>query len=148
MILKRQMGKNLGRRMYHAFNFSYREGFEQTIIIGTDCMSLQTGDINRAFQLMGSKDGVLGPTHDGGYYLIGMKHPRKSLFSQIEWSTPRVFATTMQKISKSKLRFGLLKKQEDIDEYITLRKFAKKLEKTKKVSYTRDILKTMPPTNL
>ena len=43
---------------------------------------------------------MLGPSDDGGYYLIGVKKPHRHLFEQIDWSTERVLNQTMQRATE------------------------------------------------
>ncbi len=110
-----QSSGNLGDRMVSAFQKAHAERFESMVLIGTDAYDLNTEDIEQAFQALKSNDLVLGPTHDGGYYLIGMNRPWPELFEGIEWSTDSVFSTTLEKARKSKLSTFILPKKSDID---------------------------------
>ena len=64
---------------------------------------------------------VLGPASDGGYYLIGLKHPHPEVFSRIEWSTPSVARTTLQRAQEIALETTLLPEWYDIDDAETFR---------------------------
>src|SRR5262249_54199956 len=68
-----QKGKDLGERMSHAFEHSFRLGSRATLIIGSDCPQLSTSILRKAFRLLENNDLVLGPATDGGYYLVGLK---------------------------------------------------------------------------
>ena len=114
-ILKRQMGKGLGERMYRAFLKCSELGADKIIIVGTDCLSLTEKDIQKAFSQLEKHDCVLGPSIDGGYYLIGLKSPQKELFENIPWSTDMVLSCTIKKLEWLNKKYYLLRKQEDID---------------------------------
>ncbi len=114
-VLKRQMGQGLGVRMYRAFKACAKQGFDKMIIIGTDCLSLTKKDIQKAFEKLEQYDCVLGPSKDGGYYLIGLKSPHKELFENIQWSTDSVFDHTIKKLERLNKNYYLLRRQEDVD---------------------------------
>ena len=60
-------------------------------------------------------DGVIGPSEDGGYYLIGLRKPSPELFSGIAWSTPKVFEQTMTRARAQRLRITTLPRCWDVD---------------------------------
>ena len=100
----------------HLFN-----DYEKVILIGADTPLISSDDINRSFVVLDSKDIVIGPAFDGGYYLIGMKKGLP-VFESIEWSTEKVLAQTQLKIKKLNLKMFLLKKMQDIDTIEDLKK--------------------------
>ncbi len=57
-------------------------GYDQVVIIGTDCLELTSKIINNAFIALNSSDYVLGPANDGGYYLLGLTELNDVLFSE------------------------------------------------------------------
>jgi glycosyltransferase A (GT-A) superfamily protein (DUF2064 family) len=85
------------------------------IIIGTDCPDLNESLILQAFDALTHSDVVLGPTYDGGYYLIGMKQIYPFLFEDMPWSTEEVFRQTIDRIESHSLRCTVLQKLLDID---------------------------------
>jgi glycosyltransferase A (GT-A) superfamily protein (DUF2064 family) len=87
------------------------------LLIGSDCAQLKISHIEYAFEVLKEKDVVIGPSLDGGYYLIGMKKCHQSLFTDIEWSTENVLSQTLEKIDSEGLSFGLLEQLSDIDEW-------------------------------
>ena len=93
-----QNNGDLGERMSAGFERAFQEN-ERVLIIGSDCASLTTEIVEDAFQALESHDFVLGPTFDGGYYMLGMRHWQPSVFQDIEWSTESVFETTKARIS-------------------------------------------------
>jgi glycosyltransferase A (GT-A) superfamily protein (DUF2064 family) len=68
----------------------------------------------------GKADVVLGPSHDGGYYLIGLKHPHPEPFQKIAWSTASVLEETVQQCREAKLTVHLLPTWYDVDDAATL----------------------------
>jgi glycosyltransferase A (GT-A) superfamily protein (DUF2064 family) len=70
---------------------------------------------------------VLGPSDDGGYYLIGLKQDHRGLFEQIDWSTERVLEQTMQRAVEMDLEVKLLPTGYDVDDRTTLRRLCDEL---------------------
>lgn len=103
---------DLGNKMKSAF--SENPG-GKTIIIGSDCYDLQAEQIKRAFGQLDSKDLVIGPANDGGYYLLGMKSFYPQLFDAIDWSTEKVLTQTLDKIKSLNLSVGFLEELVDLD---------------------------------
>ncbi len=110
-----QEGATLGERMKSAFERTIQDGFEQTVIIGTDVPELDAPVIHSAFQSLFSSDVILGPSTDGGYYLLGMKPPAKNMFEGIDWSTEYVFQQTIDKVKTLHLSFATLGELADVD---------------------------------
>jgi hypothetical protein len=118
---KLQEGENIGERMHRAIFETIEKGAEKVCLIGSDTPDLSDKIINTAFEQLSHHDVVLGPAKDGGYYLIGLKKPNKTLFSNISWSTEFVLKETMSEIRKLKLRCALLQVLVDIDTFEDLR---------------------------
>ena len=110
-----QRGDDLGSRMHHAFEWAFQRGFRKTIVIGSDIPTLESVILERAFTLLNDSDVVLGPSMDGGYYLIGLRATRKSLFQNIPWGTGIVFKETESVIEAENLRLSRLPVKRDID---------------------------------
>ncbi|MEP6681858.1 MAG: TIGR04282 family arsenosugar biosynthesis glycosyltransferase [Parafilimonas sp.] len=111
-----QKGNDLGERMMNAFNYVFQKHFSNAIIIGTDCAELDELIILNAFDKLNEYDVVIGPSADGGYYLLGMKEITKHLFTAIEWSTNKVLNTTIERCRANNRSYFLLKELHDIDE--------------------------------
>lgn len=109
-----QRGETLGLRMADAIARLLSIG-ERAVIIGTDVPDISREHVAEAFAAMESSDLVLGPAHDGGYYLIGMKRSWPRLFEGIAWSTKDVFRETLQRASQFGLSVHLLPELYDID---------------------------------
>jgi len=141
--LKRQTGKDLGERMYRAFCRCKREKFHRIIIIGTDCLTLNERDINRAFQKLENYDCVLGPSKDGGYYLIALKSPQWKIFENINWSTESVLRQTIRGVRLLRKKTFLLKCREDIDTAVNLKNFFQRKKSPSTAIHTQKILQNL-----
>ena len=139
-ILKRQMGKDLGERMHRAFVYCQKNSFDKIIIIGTDCVTLTKQDIEKAFKKLETHDCVLGPSEDGGYYLIALKLPHFHLFQGVDWSTSLVLDQTLQKARKLNKKAFLLGKREDIDTVIHLKKLSESMKNRSFAHHTQRFL--------
>ena len=111
-----QKGIDLGEKMMNAFEAVFQTGYEKVLVIGTDCPTLKEILIQQAFASLDDQDIVVGPSEDGGYYLLGMKEPHPSLFKDITWSSPTVFGSTIEACAKLNLTYDLLPKLRDVDE--------------------------------
>ena len=114
-----QTGHDLGERMKNAFKSVFNAYSEQdtckVVIIGSDCPYLTPSIMDDAFFSLEQSDFVVGPTYDGGYYLLGMKIFTANIFDDIEWSTECVFDQTIDKIKNQGSTFQLLPTLHDID---------------------------------
>ena len=115
--LSSQTGKDLGEKMSHALRWAFDNGYEKALLIGSDIPMLGAAQIEEAFVRLEQFDIVIGPTHDGGYYLIGMKTPVPQLFECIQWSTNVVLYETLQKAQRHNLSTCQLPKENDIDDF-------------------------------
>ncbi|WP_274473975.1 TIGR04282 family arsenosugar biosynthesis glycosyltransferase [Mangrovimonas aestuarii] len=110
---KPQQGNDLGERMKHSFKEALTEGYQEIILIGSDIFELQANHIKKAFQSLITCDVVLGPSKDGGYYLIGMKNLIPNLFENKLWSTKTVLRDTLSDLQGEAV--FLLEELNDID---------------------------------
>lgn len=110
-----QEGTTLGDRMLHAFEVTFAEGSKRTVIIGTDVPELDILTLERAFSALGDYDIVIGPSSDGGYYLLGMNAPTRELFDGVAWSSETVYHENIQRLHRLNLSFAELDKLADID---------------------------------
>jgi hypothetical protein len=110
-----QGGDGLGERMYNCFRGLCADGFDKVILIGADAPHLRDQWLDEAEAALDSADIVLGPTDDGGYYLVAMRQPH-DLFGGIAMSTARVLADTLAKAHAAGLSVHLLARTFDVDE--------------------------------
>jgi rSAM/selenodomain-associated transferase 1 len=111
-IILAQEGEDLGRRMEFFFHWAFQNGYRQAVLIGTDFPTLPTSFLKQAFDLLRTQSLVLGPSTDGGYYLIGLTKPHPEIFHDIKWSSNRVFTQTIDRLKEEP---GLLPPWYDID---------------------------------
>ena len=109
-----QINGGLGEKMQAAFQSVHREG-DRTLVIGSDCGELIPQIIDQAFEALRTHDVVLGPTFDGGYYMLGMRNLQLDLFQDIDWSTVKVYPQTVQKIKAANATYFELPRLHDID---------------------------------
>lgn len=108
-----QEGENLGDKMRGAIQDRFAEGYERVVIIGSDSPSLPVAYIYRA---VGSdKDMVLGPSTDGGYYLIGMRRKVVEVFKGVTWGTETVLQETYKHLLQNGASLELLPVWYDVD---------------------------------
>ncbi len=105
---------DLGERMSGMFNRAFQHS-ERVVVIGTDTPAVDARTITRALAALDTADIVLGPSRDGGYYLLALREPGSSLFEGIEWSTGSVLAATVARARALGLRVTLLEVETDID---------------------------------
>jgi len=123
--LIRQRGQDIGERMYFALADVFALGFERCVLIGSDSPDLPARLVNDAFEKLMSADVVLGPSLDGGYYLIGCKRATlcPSMFTGIPWSTAGVLPETLKRMAEAGFLLAELDAWLDIDEMDDLKQF-------------------------
>lgn len=109
---KVQYGEDLGARMANAFQNGL-DTHEKVVIIGTDLWTLEAKDIEKAFAALENFTAVLGPSQDGGYYLLGLTRFIPELFQKKAWGTDEVLSKTKTNLKAEKL--FLLSEKNDID---------------------------------
>lgn len=110
-----QAAGDLGARLVQAFTESFAGCARKVIVIGCDCPQLSKDSLVSAFTALEDVDTVLGPTVDGGYYLLGLKESRPSLFQGIPWSTGQVFEKTLNILKFQSLSYISLDTFSDVD---------------------------------
>jgi rSAM/selenodomain-associated transferase 1 len=115
----------LGQRLEHAFSIMFSHGAQKAIVSASDVPDLSTSLIDDAMRALDTCDMVIGPSEDGGYYLIGTKKMHCELFDGIPWSTERVLSQTMGIAEALGLAVCMLPSLADIDTAADLRRWAK-----------------------
>ncbi|HLL43465.1 MAG TPA: TIGR04282 family arsenosugar biosynthesis glycosyltransferase [Segetibacter sp.] len=110
-----QEGNDLGERMMNALKKVFNLGCGKVCIIGSDCYELQTEILNEAFEKLHQNDVVIGPSIDGGYYLLGMKKLFPDFFVNKDWGNSTVLDDTVENINQLGLTFSELDVLNDID---------------------------------
>lgn len=114
-VYRRQSEGDIGDRMASAFQASFAAGMTAGVLIGSDCPELNPPLMAEAFQLLRQHDLVLGPTLDGGYYLIGLRRLIPELFTGIPWSTAEVLQQTLSIAQRLGLAVAQLPLLSDVD---------------------------------
>ena len=112
--------------MRRALQDRFAEGYDKAVIIGSDSPSLPVTYIERA--LGSDKDLVLGPSTDGGYYLIGMRGKVVEVFDGVSWGTQKVLRETCAHLEQDGAELELLPVWYDIDNPEDLRFFQTHLQ--------------------
>jgi rSAM/selenodomain-associated transferase 1 len=115
----------LGNRLQDAFRSAFADGCNKIAIIGSDCPDVTAEDIREAWARLDSRDLVLGPATDGGYWLVALKKPCARLFQNISWSTDRVLAQTIAAGTEAGLKIDCLRRLTDVDTLDEWREFVK-----------------------
>jgi len=124
-----QRGEKFGERLYLAAEDLFNCGFQSVCLIDSDSPTVPAENFQQAVELLSMREDrvVLGPSDDGGYYLIGLKKPHRHLFEQIDWSTERVLIQTMQRATEMRLELKLLPTGYDVDDDVSLQRLRKEL---------------------
>lgn len=112
-----QKGNDLGDRLAGAIEQACAQGFSPVLVLGTDSPTLPASCLGSAVRLLDSRsaDVVLGPSDDGGYYLIGLRQPCRGLFQNVPWSSPEAYAWTANNARRAGLRLISLPRWYDVD---------------------------------
>lgn len=110
-----QEGNSLGENMSNAFSHAFSLGAAKAVVIGTDCPQITTQTIVKAFANLETSEVVIGPSYDGGYYLLGLRRLIPELFYDIDWSTNLVFDQTMKRLRHNGIKSECLEMLRDVD---------------------------------
>jgi glycosyltransferase A (GT-A) superfamily protein (DUF2064 family) len=124
-----QRGDKFGERLYFAVEDLFNCGFASVCLIDSDSPMVSAEHFAEAVEQLSTREDlvVLGPSDDGGYYLIGVKKPHRHLFEQIHWSTERVLKQTIQRATEIGLEVKLLPSGYDVDDEGSLRRLCNEL---------------------
>ena len=114
---------NFGDCLFAAITGMFAAGHGSAVVLNADSPTLPTRLLAETARLL-AEDGdhaVLGPSNDGGYYLLGIKSAHRRLFDDIDWSTERVFAQTLERAREIGLRVHILPEWYDVDDVGALR---------------------------
>ena len=122
--IEAQIAGSLGERMLNYFQQTLVEGNVKSVLIGSDTPRLSPHLIAEAFESLETHPVVLGPSRDGGYYLVGMSESVVDIFTGVAWSTSLVFRQTVELLQQQKLSWHELPLQNDIDDIEDLNQLA------------------------
>ena len=112
-----QSGEDLGERMKNAFSRCFSGGPRSVVIIGSDVPDLPAWIVEEAFFSLGDHDAIIGPSVDGGYYLIGFRKEtfNPAIFTGPKWGNEDVFQQTMTILQEGGALVYTLPVWQDID---------------------------------
>lgn len=121
-------GRDIGDCLAKVLSVSLGMGFHKALAINSDGPSLPPEYLKLATAKLEQSDLVLGPGDDGGYYLVGMRHPHTAIFEGIDWSTQRVLSQTLERAASLGLATFLTPQWYDVDTFTDLLHLQKELE--------------------
>ena len=110
-----QKGADLGEKMYRAIRKVLELGYESVLLTGADLPAMTAEHLNSGFAALEEHDVAIGPTSDGGYYLVGMKMPRREVFRVEGYGGASVFENTISAAKDAGLTVGLAMPCDDVD---------------------------------
>lgn len=119
-----QEGDDLGQKMYHAMARVLGLGYESVVLTGADLPLLEPRHLLGGFAALENADVAIGPTSDGGYYLIGMKQPRREVFSISGYGGSSVYERTVSAAENAGLSVAAAPVCDDVDTPEDLRRLA------------------------
>lgn len=139
----RQNGDSLGARMQDAFRQVFALGYERTSIVGTDHPTLPLSFVRQSFAALEAARSIcIGPSEDGGFYLLGMNSFYPQLFEGMSYSHDSVFTNTLARIGTTDARLMVLPRWYDVDTPATLERMVTDLTETKTIEapHTRTVM--------
>ena len=124
-----QRGPDLGARLHGILTHLLAAGHAGAMAVDSDTPTLPARFLQQAVDCLTrpGPDVVLGPTEDGGYYLIGVRHPHRELFDAMPWSTPEVLEVTLRRAAAAGLRAACLPSWFDVDTPDDLERLSKSI---------------------
>lgn len=110
-----QVPGDLGARLKAGFADAFAAGWEMVAVVGSDCVELSAAVFDEAWRALESADAAIGPTEDGGYYLLALRAENAGLFEKIRWSTRFALADTEARAAGAGLRLHRLATLRDVD---------------------------------
>lgn len=144
-----QVGATLGERMRHAFADTLAD-YRRAVIIGTDHPTLPSAFVKQAFTALRAPASIsLGPSTDGGYYLLGMNAFYPQLFEDMQYSHGRVFSQTLTRAGQTDGHLTILPPWYDVDEPEDLQRLVDDLaDDPNRAPRTRDAIEALGLTSL
>ncbi|MGZ3579119.1 MAG: TIGR04282 family arsenosugar biosynthesis glycosyltransferase [Syntrophales bacterium] len=114
-----QTGEDLGERMKLAFLRCFSEGARSVVLIGSDIPDLPARIVDEAFRALDKYGTVIGPSLDGGYYLLGFRQEtfNEGIFARLPWGAETVFQQTMNILHMAGALVHVLPVWWDIDKH-------------------------------
>jgi hypothetical protein len=113
--LQAQADGDLGARMKAFFEGEFEDGASRVVVVGSDSPTLDPSILVSAFLCLDGRDVVLGPSADGGYYLVGCRPPAPTIFDGVAWGTPAVLSQTIDLLRDTGRSLAVLPPWYDVD---------------------------------
>ena len=125
LVINEQKGNTFGERLHHAFEEGFAKGYDQILAIGNDTPDLKVEDLWKAQHSLLQSSIILGPSTDGGVYLIGLNKTvfEQLNFTQLPWQTPNLFNALVNAANQQDISIELLPVLSDIDNVEDLKNF-------------------------
>ncbi|MCH7727636.1 MAG: TIGR04282 family arsenosugar biosynthesis glycosyltransferase [Planctomycetes bacterium] len=115
-VVEPQSNGDLGHRMWRYFEAAFAAGARRVVLLGSDSPTVTLELIQQAFDHLEESEVVLGPTHDGGYYLVGAAGGAPPIFDNISWSSSTVWQQTVERLHDAGCSYAELPKWYDVDD--------------------------------
>lgn len=114
----KQIGDSFGDRFTNAIQTIFNKGFVNIITVGNDTPHLKTAHLNKTIAKLQTTNLVLGPSKDGGFYLMGLSKNafNSEVFKKLPWQTSALTNTFLSLASKKNISFNTLERLSDIDD--------------------------------
>ncbi len=128
-LLLTQRGADLGERLFHSAMDLLAAGFHSVCLVNSDSPTLPESLLLEAAVALDAPGErvVIGPSIDGGYYLVGLKRAHRRLFEDVSWSSPAVLGQTLERARELSLKVHLLPEWYDVDDAPSLRLLCREL---------------------
>lgn len=110
-----QQGADLGEKMYNALCHVLSLGYDAAVLTGADLPLMTAAHLESGFAALDSADIAIGPTSDGGYYLVGMKQPHRAIFENQRYGGATVLESTLTAGNAAGLTVALAQPCDDVD---------------------------------
>jgi len=154
VFLRRQRGRDLSARLQQLFRELFAKGYGRVVVIGSDSPTLPRARLLQALRVLHHVPVVLGPTEDGGYYLLGCRKVQvgerirlPDIFDGIAWGTSKAYAQTLKRLRRDRVAFGVLPRWYDVDRPADLRRLRREVAGSRftYVKPLRDYFSQPPP---
>jgi uncharacterized protein len=137
---------NFGDCLYHTISEIFVRGHSAAVVLNADSPTLPTALLNETADMLAQPGdrAVLGPSNDGGYYLLGLKKPHRRMFDDITWSTERVAEQTLERAREIKLDVHVLPEWYDVDDVDCMRRLHGEICRPRPLSLPPDTRRRQP----
>ncbi|MCK5706415.1 MAG: TIGR04282 family arsenosugar biosynthesis glycosyltransferase [Candidatus Aureabacteria bacterium] len=122
-----QVGGSIGERMFSAFRGVFQKEAGKVVLIGSDCLFVNAKVVQQAFKELEKVHVTIGPSKDGGYYLLGLSRLQEEIFNGIDWSTDKVMEQTKQTLNRVGVAYSLIDEYFDIDTFEDIERLKNKI---------------------